>query len=183
MKFYPIIFDATSVRAILAGEKTQTRRIVKLNRAGELPTKCPYGEPGDQLWCREQHSFLFGLTAKDILPVRSRKTSPIWYWADGQPEKGDWTRPRPSIYMPRWASRITLERTEPSRIERVQDITLGDAIAEGLMPHCKKSALAEFPRRWNGIHGAGAWEQNNMVWVVTFPPIEPVSNSYKLEGE
>lgn len=161
MKERPILFSAPMVRAILAGQKTQTRRVVKLppwvNRKepdlsnafpdmgsnvnpfgapgeGYLHVPCddddsvqrvhsPYGVPGDRLWVRESFSYWHGLCSADV-------GEPVHYWADGSPEDGDWTRPKPSIHMPRWASRLTLEVTGV-RVERLQLITEGDATAEG----------------------------------------------------
>ena len=148
MKERKIAFNGAMVRAILAGQKTQTRRVMKNpptpsahfpwlgvkslrgthsfvypNALPEILAECPYGQPGDRLWVRETHSLLeFSI---------SGRAAPVWYWADGNkiPE-GDYTRPRPSIHMPRWASRIQLEVVSV-RIERLQDISEADAEAEG----------------------------------------------------
>ena len=147
MKERPILMHARSINAILEGRKTQTRRIVKPQpnlipqaapvdngtvytsgwfEGGPVPeyvlARCPYGQPGDRLWVREQFSALesfdfFNPEAPDEIPE-------FWYWADGNPKWGDWTKPKPSIHMPRWASRLTLEVTG-IRVERVQDISGG----------------------------------------------------------
>jgi hypothetical protein len=114
---------------------------------------CPYGKPGDRLWVRETFSYR-------RLPDIGEGTR-IWYWADGQPIEGDWSKPKPSIHMPRWASRLTLEVTA-IRVQRLQDITDEDAIAEGFT-----SAMA-FSAYWVMLHGAGAWKENPWVWVVDF---------------
>lgn len=184
----PILFSSPMVRAILAGKKTQTRRIVKLptwadqhepieiNMAG-LPECiciktgclsgicCPYGIPGDRLWVRETHM----IHAEEIA-----------YAATDQPLVGcdKW---RPSIFMPRWASRITLE-VVAVRVERLQDITEHDAELEGaamcehfadakrghpLQPH--KTAFAWL---WNKINGVDSWAANPWVWVVEFKRLE-----------
>jgi len=151
-----IIFSGPMVRRVLDGSKWQTRRLVnpqpeitfrdigegcaeviwkqpkRLTNAGGGSSNggkdilqtiahkySPYGRPGDRLWVRENFSYWHGT-----------KEGPCWYWADGNPEQGDYTRPKPSIHMPRWASRILLELTAVW-VQRVQDITEGDAKAEG----------------------------------------------------
>ncbi|ACR29192.1 hypothetical protein [Burkholderia glumae] len=141
MKERPIIFSAPMVRAILDGRKTQTRRVAK-EFAGKdnldailrrFPNQqgCPHGEPGDRLWVRE--AFIhepadYCWAASVSIPCRRAHTI---YRADSDPS-GDargagWT---PSIHMPRTLSRITLEITGV-RVERLHDISEGDAIAEG----------------------------------------------------
>ena len=160
MRELPILFSAPMVRAILSGRKTQTRRVVKLpnnNSLGEWePTTvggsdargikhdeqaaiwhrrtgdcvcCPHGLPGDRLWVRETFSGPHYRTGEP--PRLWHRLDDIHYWADGNPEAGDWTRPLPSIHMPRWASRLTLEITGV-RVERLQDISEDDAAAEGV---------------------------------------------------
>ena len=140
MKERPILFSGPMVRAILSGTKTQTRRVLKPqpyfdNRgllwwewsrsagsasidpvgqpSDEWLKHCPYGAPGDVLWVRETWA------PSDLAPVL--------YRADGPVRNGRW---RPSIHMPRWASRLSL-RIKSVRVERLQDITEADAIAEG----------------------------------------------------
>lgn len=144
MRERPIIFSAPMVRAILDGRKTQTRRVAKefagrddldlILRRFPHQNGCPYGAPGDLLWLREAFSGPWCMEAQGGMaatpPSKWGATSRIWYWADGSPTHGDWTRPRPSIHMPRWASRITLE-IESVRVERLQDISEADAEAEG----------------------------------------------------
>ena len=117
IKTRPILFSIPMIRAILSGTKTQTRRIVK-------SPKCPYGQPGDLLWVREAWS----------------KSDPQWglsvpyiYKADHLDPRGD-AKPikwKPSIHMPRAASRLTLEIVD-IRIEQLQSISEQDAIAEGV---------------------------------------------------
>lgn len=151
MKERPILFSAPMVRALLAGTKTQTRRVVKpqpdehgLNRHGDvwpknwkwfdssgLDHRCPYGQPGDRLWVRE--AFSGPRCEEEFAPSAWYQADNIWYWADGNPSSGDWTKPRPSIHMPRWASRILLEIVAV-RVERLQDISESDAKAEGCQP-------------------------------------------------
>ena len=141
----PIIFSAPMVRALLDGRKTQTRRILKpqiVCHTGPVPAftwgkfsglypddwfgygnaidgALPYAV-GDRLWVREAFSY-------DRLDVDKDGTLPPWYWADGNPSSGDWTKPKPSIHMPRWASRITFEVTEV-RVQRLQEISEEDTI-------------------------------------------------------
>jgi hypothetical protein len=85
---------------------------------------------------------------------------PVWYWADGNPENGDWTIPKPSIHMPRWASRISLEIVSV-RVERLHDISEGDAIADGA-----ETMLCE------SMKCAGSFIDNPWVWVVGFRKIK-----------
>ena len=134
----PILFSAPMVRAILAGTKMQTRRALRpgtwwtaehgvirmapagLACTGFAPVACPYGTPGDRLWVRETHMDLGAcyLYRADASAEQERALV-----APGQ-------RWRPSIHMPRAASRITLEVTGV-RVERLQDISEADARAEG----------------------------------------------------
>ena len=151
MKERPIIFSAPMVRAILAGTKTQTRRVVKPMRdpdfgcelspgniAAEVNgetcrVRAPYGQRGDRLWVRE---------AWDFLPDGDSKECMIRYFADGAMEQRHAPstfnpmiygreRKRPPIHMPRWASRILLE-ISAVRVERLHDISEADAQAEGV---------------------------------------------------
>lgn len=136
-----ILFSAPMVRALLAGTKTQTRRLVKPQPwilAGELlcwkddaltqeemAQRCPYGQPGDRLWVREAWK---AHTTFDHLPPRDIPHSHVWYMADDG-YKAE-SRYRQGMFMPRWASRITLEITAV-RVEKLQDISADDARAEG----------------------------------------------------
>lgn len=137
------------VRAILAGTKTQTRRMVKPQPLGGAPTllqhllehghqrwatdepdeemvwKCPYGQPGDRLWVREAWRIL-GDSPTDTLDMFD--SDDVQYRADDDQSYID--KYRPSIHMPRRFSRITLEVTGV-RVERLQDISEADARAEG----------------------------------------------------
>lgn len=199
MKERPIIFSAPMVRAILAGTKTQTRRIVPTmvtcgrveypgkrdgrgySRVNWLDTaegmaqaaqECKYGLPGDRMWVKETWGAVPHMMG-GIQPETLR------YRADGeyQNERGTW-RWRPSIHMPRWASRITLEITDV-RVERLQDISEADAKAEGVsMPDGTPtppdfwSYQQEFRHLWEQINGPGSWDANPFVWVVTFRRID-----------
>lgn len=142
---------------------------------------CPYGKPGDALWARETWQINHVLFDSGPIP----KTQPdeisvpddMLYRADGEfadqfeiDEGGSgW---RPSIFMPRWASRYTLPITE-IRCERVQDITEADAEAEGIIKPAWDNASyrVEFARLWDTINakrGLG-WKHNPWCWPVSFP--------------
>jgi hypothetical protein len=79
---------------------------------------------------------------------------------------------KPSIHMPRWASRITLEVVSV-RVERLQDISRVDAIAEGCCDPDSSTPKLAFEMLWQSINGPGSWEANPWVWVVEFKRIEP----------
>lgn len=149
---------------------------------------CPYGKPGDRLWVRETWA----------APVVWNATPPrdldphvgCWWLADDKrPLSADELRWRPSIHMPRWASRITLEITGV-RVERLQEISHGDAMAEGCAgydwvpsspyivgPHTDAGELPqeEFQRLWDSINGKRegcSWSDNPWAWVVSFRRFE-----------
>jgi hypothetical protein len=197
MKERPILFQGAMVRAILDGSKTQTRRVVKPQPPSDKPrcawfepgvmgwappdfpsqdwhrVRCPYGQPGDRLWVRESYSGPWELTGQ---PPRDWPASTsIWYWADGNPTHIDLTKPKPGMHMPRWASRILLEITGV-RVERLQDISRGDAMAEGCpFPNMAKG---DDPRQWYAelwkqINGPDSWAANPWVWVVEFRKATP----------
>ena len=110
---------------------------------------------------------------KAVPPSKWGDCSRIWYWADGNPTEGDWTRPRPSIHMPRWASRILLE-IAAVRVERLQDISETDAEAEGIQEIVDAGVDHDGTPRdayralWGQINGADSWSANPWVWVVEF---------------
>lgn len=212
----PIIFSAPMVRALLAGRKTQTRRVLKTqpdttgdpSGSGEWGAVNRYGywrpaaevrpyQVGDQLWARE------ALDLGDI----TRPIGHATYAADGADVDlrhsgaavwaGEYKRRFvPSIHMPRWASRLTLTVTDV-RVQRLQDISNEDAIAEGIEPHGHAfsgygkhadvwmAPYDSFASLWNSIHGpkprkrAGGtlpprkvgvetWDQNPWVCALTF---------------
>lgn len=187
MKTRPILFSGPMVRAILEGRKTMTRRIAKPEhfRGSVMPpdlalarpdsmTFCPYGTQGDRLWVRETWMSVFEVDTGFL----------GWaYRAGGMPQDDrsagnymDGTdRWSPSIHMPRAASRITLEITGV-RVERLQEITHADAIAEGCQPHpnaTTQSKCDDFKRLWESINGPASWDANPYVWAITFNRIEP----------
>lgn len=214
MKERPVLFSAPMIRAILAGAKTQTRRIVKpvgndggfvlCERADgsywphrsddgescfvtgrerddeyleEIPMRCPYGVRGDRLWVRETFCDDWHMDRGEVE-----------YRADGELDSDmfdagcTW---RPSIHMPRWASRITLEVTGV-RVQRLCDISESDAISEGVRQLRDGSecwvgregpgslvtpwptARDAFRDLWQSINGLGSWGSNPLVWVVEF---------------
>ena len=173
VKERPIIFSAKMVRAIQAGRKTMTRRVVKpqpsVDESEERQWKCPYGEPGENLWLRE--TFQWDGVGTDVV-----------YRADFDDEtaksivEGSGDRWRPSIYMPRWASRILLDVTDV-RVERLQDISESDAMSEGV------ASLDEFKCLWDAINGKRgySWDSNPWVWVVSFRRVWVVS--FRSENE
>ena len=191
----PILFSAPMVRAILDGTKTQTRRIVKpkhlrtsnlvhdvLHLLGpellsEAARYCPYGRPGDQLWVRETfcelmdsdtHETNLYYAATDETPRLTDGDGFTSYTKAGR-EASPW---KPSIYMPRAASRITLEVTG-IRVERLQDITSGDAVSEGVLFTASTNPRKAYEELWESINGPGSWDANPFVWVIEFNRIKP----------
>lgn len=208
----PILFSSPMVRALLDGTKTQTRRVVKMPPSwdcivyadwgngwwpyrsddgespnydnNEIPLNCPYGQPGDCLWVRE--TFCLDDNGHEEWPI---------FRADGAklPERPATRKPArwtPSIHMPRRASRILLEITGV-RVERLQDISEADAIAEGVEPHevrqfamyglnaeeradiRRQAAVGPYRGLWGSINGAGSWDANPWVWVIEFKRVQP----------
>lgn len=206
MKERPILFSAPMVRAVLGGAKTVTRRVakeapswatfadtrdgksivdwhsddVKPNGAGSFYSSqwafsvCPYGVPGDRLWVRETWA---------CLDAKARPGCRLAYRADtidGERVRVDapW---KPSIHLPRWASRITLEVVKVS-VERLHAITEEEAVREGV----DAVSVAEVPRNgtlsrrddfaqiWEKINGRGSWAKNPWVWRVEFKVVKAV---------
>ncbi len=195
MKEHPILFSTPMVRAILAGQKTVTRRLVRL--PGDLdpetlhsgcdgttaqkfgggvrvPVRCPYGEPGHTLWVRESFA---QYEPDDVQGART------YYRADRedgacQVRPGVFLKWTPSIHMPRNRSRLTLA-VEDVRVERLHAIDDADALAEGIMSAVGdeaqgRASLAGWPRAafrvlWDEINGKrAAWHTNPWVWRVQF---------------
>jgi hypothetical protein len=245
MRERPILFSAPMVRAILAGQKTQTRRMVKpqpqhpsfgsrkmlalddegidlyLHGGPLLPwaIRCPYGRDGDRLWARE--TWRVGAWRGPMHDRSSDHWVALDYQADGHARREwlscgaddrlerqsladahragrievdgrfEWEpgqspcRWRPSIHMPRWASRLTLEVTDV-RVERLQSISEDDARAEGVdydpgeggvfwvpgLGCASDSAAESFRLLWTSINGAESWNANPWVWVITFKRID-----------
>ncbi|HEY4722198.1 MAG TPA: hypothetical protein VII92_10150 [Anaerolineae bacterium] len=193
------------IRAIIEGHKTQTRRIVSQSNLDQMERDtlkygkadygiCPYGQRGDRLWVRETWAVFW--TESEPYVDQSVWDVPhqIEYRADAQTKyPGEWpdycgddpecAKWRPSIHMPRSASRITLEVVRV-RVERVQDITEEDAIAEGMQvaeghmhaPLIPNAVMIPYTHRdafnglWDAINdkrGFG-WDTNPWVWVIEF---------------
>uniref|UniRef100_A0A6M3LFQ3 ASCH domain-containing protein n=1 Tax=viral metagenome TaxID=1070528 RepID=A0A6M3LFQ3_9ZZZZ len=201
LKERPIIMSTPMVKAILDGRKTMTRRVIKPQptktgyvqicledgrvswpylytpaRVGfkEKEMLCPYGQVGDRLWVRETFYI------QEWLGKPLSELQPLHYKADGNTDSLEDYAAKPSIHMPRWASRITLEITEV-RVERVQEITTKDAVNEG----CPKGATIDlhdnlqapavihwFANLWDSLNakrGYG-WDISPWVWVISFKP-------------
>jgi hypothetical protein len=127
--------------------------------------RCPYGRPGDRLWVREAWQQVDGCYCYRATPETNYLAWNGWTW-------------KPSIHMPREASRLTLEVTGV-RVEQVQDISPFDAWAEGVQPiewqANDEGYIAEFWELWDSVYaerGYG-WDANPWVWVVEFRKVEP----------
>lgn len=206
MKERPILFSGPMVRAILDGKKTQTRRVVK-PQPGDHPSdegygamhRCPY-EVGMRLWVRETWRMAIadspgcgrevGIEYRSDDEIPSALWSPRrklhhcgesqdWLWCRwSQCSTGHYLKWKPSIYMPRWASRLTLDIVSV-RVERLQDISESDALDEGCdlddLPngageggkwHCPTAWYREL---WDSINAKShPWESNPWVWVIEF---------------
>lgn len=208
MKERPIIMSGESVLAILAGRKTQTRRVVKpqpysgaepIGRAASqfggrksgfgwafrIPDGSKTGQacwapwaPGDRLWVREAWEIEPGY--RPILDI-------VHYRADGDPlpdpgEEGIRLAWRSPLFMPRWASRLTLEVVEV-RVQLVQEISRRDAEAEGVAGvvlsdftddsvygQVLLDPVAGYRASWDALNAKRGfpWASNPFVWVVEF---------------
>jgi len=182
----PMLFSAPMIRALLAGTKSQTRRVVKdtglyaidaavhgpetaARELLALASRCPYGQPGHKLWVRETHMDLGACYLFRADPGAETERALV---APGQ-------RWKPAIHMPRAASRITLEVVNV-RVERLQAISEADAMDEGIVETCGGYGLpagehfhAADPRQsyfslWETINGPGSVEANPWLWCVAF---------------
>lgn len=221
----PILFSGEMVRAILAGNKTQTRRVITgktkrgqallqwLDDAGFDPALVadpengwsPYGYAGERLWVRETWAPADWMAGADcdrdppqFVAYRADNTARGWN-GDLQPFDADtsgWNwdkfagKWKPSIFIPRWASRITLEITDV-RVQRVQEIDGYDATAEGItIPRCgcevcrhsaqmcpadQGAAIMEYAALWDRINGKRPgcpWDANPWLWAISFRRVE-----------
>ena len=209
-KEHPILFSGPLVRAILSGQKTQTRRLIRSRQpkpghvwneclCGEIdPTDRPcltcsvrYGleEPrykvGDRLWVRETwrsvgwrpengHWIEYAADNAKVWREAPKDVLSVDVYNHAHPDR--W---RPSIHMPRWASRISLEVTEV-RVQRIQEITEEDARAEGVpaIPRLDGSDpryyRQSFAALWDSLAPAGQeWADNPWVWAVSFRRVQP----------
>ena len=197
---HPILFAPRLVRALLAGRKTQTRRVIRPfppaccdkftdglfrvpGAAYGVARRCPYGKAGHTLWVREAWSVNTAYEA--VAPRDIFHDAAVWYRADGRvrgrpgaKRDGHRGRGRPSIHMPRWASRTDL-RVTAVRAERLQEITTEDCIAEGLSTELREGEAEghlrdQFRDGWDSINGGPGrdWASNPWLWVVSFDPPE-----------
>ena len=205
MKERPILMSAPMVRALLQKQKTQTRRVMKsqpytleaegfgyATKAGGFVSlvsehclnECPYGKPGNRLWVKETFHWSLKLDAIYKTCIDPGLEQLIDFYRIKQCKK--WV---PSIFMPRWASRITLEITEV-RVQRLQKISWEDCIAEGIvgtdasavitqrMSTSEQEGLlgagwseylrAAYRSLWEQLNGAGSWDANPWVWAISF---------------
>lgn len=219
MREGPVLFKGEMVRAILEDRKTMTRRVIdpqpkrvygtvgfneytyvqteQLFRDNRHGVKCPFGQPGDRLWVRE--NLLFGVDYDHLSPSEIPTTAIPVYLADNLPFEYWHGKTRPSIFMPRWASRITLLIAD-IRVERLRDISAEDAEKEGveLVDHnCYRNYLANqdwefngrnqrgyhalqdpvmsFASLWDSINGKRpgcSWTDNPFVWCISFKRVE-----------
>lgn len=187
------------------------RHLLYPNAKQPVLDKCPYGKPGDQLWVRERFQPLWADGFdwdSQVKPdyktgfgydISYPATDGIVEWIDGDDNITD--RCRPSIHMPRWASRILLEIVSV-RVERLNDISKPDAEAEGIEgidrptggddyeTHYRDYSLStddadgwpyfpdgkqvqSYKTLWEKINGTGSWDKNPWVWVVEFKRVEP----------
>ena len=175
----PIILTADEVRGVLDGRQTQLRRV-----------KRPPGEVGQRLWCRETWADLASNRIGDSCAPK------LHYRADYGDRLKGFFKWRPSVHMPRWASRLTLEVTNV-RVERLQDISEADAIASGhelspcgacdgglyrpndggpfgpCCPDCMNTGkeiepVWEFQEYWDAANPKHPWASSPWVWVVEF---------------
>jgi hypothetical protein len=219
-KARPIMFSAPMIRALLAGRKTQTRRIAKFsNIPGDVPThvvepypgewiawwahpksdpkevlafsqqeykpgagiKCPYGAAGDSLYVKEVFWPAFKRTGTSNGCVyRADYLPPTQLDPQVANQKKVWRSP---IFMPRWASRITLEITAV-RVERVQDITEADVEREGAFGvrdnlwgwenwegGCWETPQLAYQYLFDSINGKGSWAANPWCWCIEFAAV------------
>ncbi len=196
MKERPILMNTEMVKAILEKRKTQTRRPIRWPKifwvADTAPdTKpywrfeeasgsgpfipsdwigySPYGQPGGKLWVRETWGIYSGGTDGDLIPGTIPGSSLVYRATDDMGELKGW---KPSLFMPRWASRITLE-TVHVKVERLQDITGEDCIKEGMDGKLRQDygLRYAFGSGWNSLYTKKPeyqWEQNPWVWVIEF---------------
>lgn len=193
----PILFQGAMVRALLDGSKTQTRRVVKSRYEIEYlplddddddgpmwphnvplaldaewpPMRCPYGQPGDRLWVRESYADVgCRLTYRADLDDGAHCTVKKW---------------TPSIHMFRADSRILLEIVSV-RVERLNEISQADAMAEGVWTSgtaskdditlsttgCRLNHIGAYLNLWEEINGAGSWAANPFVWAISFKRVQ-----------
>ncbi len=161
MKEHPILFSGPMVRAILEGRKTQTRR---------TSGRWDRVSVGDRLWVRETHAIAIGHMYDGEAAVRYAEGGEVRAVTDERSNSiarsRSMSRMRPSIHMPRWASRLTLEVTDIRR-EDLHAITADDARAEGA-PANSLHPREWFFGVWAAINGHLSLNADPEVWVVSF---------------
>jgi hypothetical protein len=186
----PIIFSAPMVRALLDGRKTQARRVLgkTSGRVNIFNAEIAWADsyvmdPGNAEWRARYTPYAPGdrLYVREAIDKASDRDG-VFYRADYEAQHGDATGLgwRPSIHMPRWASRLTLTVTEV-RVQRLQEISAGDSIAEGV--ECETctamgqsachgrgcfASIDAYRTLWNSLHGPDAWDANPWVVALTF---------------
>ncbi len=211
MKERPIIICTQLIPPTLDGRKTQTRRtrnldtvnkelgnftflnitkfplieglyrFMKISKGTDYLVRCPYGQVGDRLWVREifQDGYAIGGCKDNDI----NKTINVIYKVTEKSDVRD-LKWKSSIYMPRWASRVTLEITD-IRVERLRDMTTEGAIAEGMTPELAVKLLegknylpycimvGGMKMLWNSLAKKGfEWENNPWVWVIDFKQLK-----------
>ncbi len=212
MKDIPIIFSGPMVRALLDGRKTMTRRLAgtwrkvpdAVQKGNYLTAFCPTPwksvKPGDRLWVREATAFINNSEFNEPSYTEYRADTNgrclAGDWPDEEKSNSDRPRWKPSIHMPRAASRLTL-LISAVKVERLKDMSPEDAIAEGMKAITKDGNLVKyglpdrdglpgtddygwpwedwrispvdaFERLWTNLHGADAWNDNSEVVALTF---------------
>ena len=194
----PLLVSDPLIHPISTGRKTETRRTNGLDWVNELPDawefvaqegktfhfkrkdqpesaaiNSRYGLPGDTLWVRENWYVDRGYSALMPRHIPQRPSVRRGYTADGP--RPQWAgKVRPSLFMPRWLSRFTLEITAV-KVERVQEITEEGAAREGFLPeYLGEFSGFNYPARtwymntWKNLNGPDSWDLNPWVWVVSF---------------
>lgn len=213
MKERPILVSTPLIRPILTDLKVHTRRLIRLPEGYDLAqnatvshrhgiwwevrcepwetvvVRCPFGVPGDRLWVRETwrsvgwrpengHWIEYAADNAKVWREAPKDVLSVDVYNHAHPDR--W---RPSIHMPRWASRISLEVTE-IRVQRIQEITEEDARAEGVCEHPAARSVvdsgmwtyrAAFRAVWDAID-PGGWDRNPWVWVVAFKRVAGVAS-------
>ncbi|CAB4140336.1 hypothetical protein UFOVP669_26 [uncultured Caudovirales phage] len=194
----PTRFGGPGGGRLASGAEIPEHAAIWHTRTGET-IACPYGQPGDRLWVREAFAFTDAHEPAYEGSIEYRADNKSWavsqrelhdvpHNCDPRPFDGPW---KPSIHMPRWASRITLEVTAV-RVERLQDISEADAIAEGIERvedffgcPCWKcygeesdvvapdDPIGSYRSLWEQLNGPGSWDANPWAWVVEFRRIKP----------
>jgi hypothetical protein len=151
--------------------------------------KCPYGEPPDRLWCKEawrteelapdMYDGIRFAADDAFIPIEDTREAAD-RWVETHRETGEWRSP---LFMPRWASRLTLELTGV-RVERLQAIFWPDALAEGMHDPRRakmridnedpRSPVGQYRALWDKLNGHRfPWDTNPWVWALSFRRLEP----------